>query len=124
MKTIENLDLQVLGVTDQVHECDRCGRNDLEKTVVILADGETYFLGSSCAAHKFEFASKSKVDSFVKKQIQSLKHKMNNEISEATSMLSDMMAECFRDDKMDEFERLDKKVNQIKTDIKNRYQYL
>lgn len=48
---------KILGTTDDVTECDLCGRVELKGTVVLLpvdadggADGEAMYFGTSCAA--------------------------------------------------------------------------
>jgi hypothetical protein len=53
-----NANLIILGTTDTVHTCARCGREDLAKAVALVepdVDGnvidQPFFVGTTCAAH-------------------------------------------------------------------------
>lgn len=54
---------KILGVCDNINECDCCGKTELQKTVAIenLENGEIKYFGTTCAmqpAKGFEFEKK------------------------------------------------------------------
>lgn len=40
----------ILGTTDSITACERCGRSDLKKTVVLNIEGEIVHYGTECAS--------------------------------------------------------------------------
>lgn len=63
---------KILGTTDSVDCCDRCGKQHLKMTYAIQTDtGELYHLGSSCIKKAYqmtqkEFTAKVKADEIAK----------------------------------------------------------
>jgi hypothetical protein len=47
------VNVQIIGMTEDVNECDHCGRTGLKRTVQISTDGETSNYGTTCAAGVF-----------------------------------------------------------------------
>ena len=68
-------EIKFLGVTEEINQCDRCGKADLQRTYAIEIDGETFYLGSSCIAHRFEMTT-SKVNTWIKNETQKLKRSL------------------------------------------------
>jgi len=50
--------LQILGYTQEIQVCDRCGKSELKGTYAIDVEGEIIYLGSSCIAKRFEMTDK------------------------------------------------------------------
>lgn len=49
----ESGDLKIVGISKDVHQCDRCGRSDLDKTIIVQVGDNTsdrYYFGSDCIA--------------------------------------------------------------------------
>lgn len=43
--------VRVIGQTEDVNQCEHCGRSGLRRTVVLDIDGERVYYGTSCAAN-------------------------------------------------------------------------
>lgn len=44
-------DLKIVGISKDVHQCDRCGRSDLDKTIIVQVGdnpSDRYYFGSDC----------------------------------------------------------------------------
>lgn len=58
--------MKVLGITEEITQCDLCGKSELKATYAVEDDnGNTYYLGSTCIKNKFflndkEFKAKVK----------------------------------------------------------------
>lgn len=54
-----NCKFKILGVTDAINHCDRCGRTELKRVYVIeTAAGETYSLGSQCIRKAYQMTQR------------------------------------------------------------------
>lgn len=53
-----NNEVKILGFTQEVTVCDRCGKTELKGTYAIEVNGETLYLGSTCISHRFEMTEK------------------------------------------------------------------
>ena len=42
---------RIIGSTEDVNQCDHCGRTGLRRTVILDIDGERVHYGTSCAAN-------------------------------------------------------------------------
>jgi transposase len=40
----------MLGIEADKHKCDKCGKNELKKTIALDVDGEVLYYGTTCAA--------------------------------------------------------------------------
>jgi len=77
--------LKILGISDEVTECDRCGRYELKKTIAIL-DTETteiHYYGSECASMLMGFDAKevNKQARKAKKELEKEENKRKAEIN-------------------------------------------
>ena len=59
---------KILGISDEISTCDRCGKTNLKATVAIEVDGaEVEFWGRDCAAHAVCGNKKASSVDFVEK---------------------------------------------------------
>jgi hypothetical protein len=116
-----NTQITFLGTTQEIHVCDRCGKSELNKTYAIEFNGDVYYLGSSCIAKKFEFASTAQVESFIKKESAKLNEKIRLEVSVATEELSKKSADAFMNDDMELSDMYYNQIIEIEKSIRAKY---
>lgn len=64
MEHTDTHSIQILGFTEEMTNCDRCGRSELKGTYTIDVEGIQMHLGSSCIAKRFEMTQKE-VNNFI-----------------------------------------------------------
>jgi hypothetical protein len=75
----------ILGTTDEVTACDRCGRTDLKKTVVLNLEGEIVHFGTECASKTLGQSAKEIRESVKVAQDQARAERMRKMNEEASA---------------------------------------
>jgi len=77
--------LIVLGISDEHLECDRCGRIELKKTIVIqnTETGSINYYGSECASMIMEFDTKE-----INKQARKAKKESDKELAKRKAVIN------------------------------------
>lgn len=111
--------IKILGTTEEVNSCSRCGRNDLEKTIAVEVDDEIIYLGSSCIAHRFEFGSVSKAKTFINTELDKRKKEIELEIDRKIAPIMEEMEkfETFSE----EWENLYAQIEKIKKGVNSKF---
>lgn len=82
---------KILGFTDDVTECYRCGKQHLKGTYAVETPiGDIIYLGSTCIGHVMEYSVKE-TNAFIKAELRARYLEMNTEIKQATAHITDEM---------------------------------
>ena len=121
-------EVKVLGFSDEVTECDRCGRNELKGTYNVLINGEVYNLGTSCIAKKMELTN-SQVRTFISNEEKRIKKEAREELDLLNKDLELEAQKIRNNDTTDDLHYLNddnyrlimSKINKNHAYIKNKY---
>jgi len=101
--TIEKIYTKVLGYTENVTICDRCGKHELKGTYAVdTPENGIIYMGSTCVGRRMEYNAKE-VRAFISKEMQERKKEMQIEINTATAEIQSLI-----EAKRSEYETLQK----------------